>query len=402
MKRSLKFIIGLGALFLGFAVSGLLWITRPEAAKSQDVKTIQVVDILPIERGDQSFQIPSQGIVESVRRTTLSAEVGGRVESVSSRFENGLEVSGGEVLVQLDATDYKAALAQAESNLADAESALATEEARAEQAARDWITQGRGGEAPALVRRVPQLKSAAARVASAKAAVAKAKQDVARTTISAPYDAIIATKMTDQGSFLAPGTPVAEVFATGPYEVRLPVSVDELAFLQHNKRGRPTGKAEIRATAAGVTRRWEATISRSEGEIDRQTRSLYLVATIESPKDPDGIEIRPGLFVEASIPGRSIPDVVVVPFRSFVYLDEKRFHVVIVDADDTLRFREVDVLHREDNLVYIQGDFEDGDRICLTEVPDAVPGLPIEPRLAAPEQIEQIIGIQQTNISQQP
>ena len=101
----------------------------------------------------------------------------------------------------------------------------------------------------------------------------KAERDLERTKIFAPYDAIVAKTYTEVGSYLVPGAQIAEVYESGPYEVRLPLSVDEASFLQTGPNGEWTGTAEVRATVAGSTRRWKADIIRSEGEFDRDTRS---------------------------------------------------------------------------------------------------------------------------------
>ncbi len=414
MKKFIRVIICIAILLGGFAISALLWITKPEAEKVEQKDTAQTVKVIPIERENRSFTIPSQGIVEADRRATLSSEVAGRVIEVKQSFETGSKVTEEEVLIRLDPTDFEASRAQANALLLDAISVLASEEARAEQAVSDWTNMGRGGTPSDLVLRKPQLASASARVESARSALKKAEHDLKRTEIRAPFDAIIAKTFTEKGNYLTPGSPVAEVFESGPYEVRLPVSVDELTFLEGDENGRPTGKAVIQATAAGITRSWDATISRSDGEIDRETRSLYLIATIESPKDASGIEVRPGLFVDASITGREISDVVSVPFSSFTDIEAGRFHVVVVDLNDTLRFREVTVVYRDGDEVYVLADFiteekfsdnlvgfRTGDRICVTEVPDIIEGNSVIPVFASPSELNDSDSPVDTTISTQ-
>ncbi|MEM6279698.1 MAG: efflux RND transporter periplasmic adaptor subunit, partial [Verrucomicrobiota bacterium] len=375
MKRFAKYFFGLGILGFGLAVTALLWVTRPEAEKKQEATAVPVVEYLTIARGEEIFEIPSQGIIQPDKRTQIASEVGGRVVEVSPQFKPGKKFSEGEILVRLDPTDYEAAVAQAASTLADAESSLASEKARADQAMRDWKRLGNPGEPSSLVARKPQLKSAHARVESARAALAKAQNDLERTKIRSPYDAIVATTSTELGSYLAPTSPVAEVYAVAPFEVRLPLSVDQAAFLPSHSTGAIDATATLRATAAGRTRRWSALIERSEGEIDRATRSLYLVAKGGTPIDPSGIEIRPGLYVDASIPSRALPDVAKVPFRAFRNLDE----VVLINQEDEIEFRRVNVLHRQGEDVFVGGGLEEGERVCLTELPDLVTGMKVEP-----------------------
>lgn len=392
MKRFFKTLLGLGILLAGGAITALLWITRPEAATRENEGGKPVMKVMQVSVETHSFTIPSQGIVEADKRSSIAAEVAGRVIEVGKNFETGMLVGrglGGErsaeatndpshILVQIDPTNYLAALEQAKSALADAESALATEEARAAQALSDWRKLGRSGDPPELVRRVPQMKSARARRDAAIASVKQAEADLARTTIRPPYEAIVASKMTEVGNYVVPGAPIAEIYATEPYEVRLPLSVDEARFLQTDETGAPRGKVEISATAGGKTRTWQGRIIRSEGEIDRATRSLFVVVEIESDTAPDGVELRPGLFVKAAIEGRSQSGIAAIPFRAFRDLDT----VVVVDPDNTIRFHDVTVIRREGDAVYVSADsLREKDRVSLTEMPDLVTGLEVEPEL---------------------
>ncbi|MEC5127977.1 efflux RND transporter periplasmic adaptor subunit [Verrucomicrobiales bacterium BCK34] len=374
MKRFLKFFTGLGILAFAIGCVALLWLTKPEAGKKEDLVSLPVVEVLPVTVASETFDIPSQGIVRANRRTMLASEVAGKVEEVDALFELGSIVKKGTTLLQVEPSNYIAALAQAKSFLADAESALASEQARADQGARDWRKLGSGGEPSDLVLRKPQLASAKALVESARANQEKARLDLERTAIKAPFDAVIASTSTEVGSYLSPGATVAELFETEPYEVHLPLSVDELAFLQSDSEGNLVGEATLTATASGITRNWTGRIIRSSGEIDRATRSLHLIVEIGSPTSAGGIVMRPGLFVEAAVKGREIENVIAIPFRAFLDLNR----VVTVDPDNKLRFRNVTVLHREGDTVYVTAGLSPGERVCLTELPDMVEGMSVE------------------------
>lgn len=385
MKRFFKFFLGLGIIAFAAGCVALLWITKPEAGKKEDVVSLPIVEVLSVTVSQQTFDIPSQGIVKADRRTMLASEVAGKIEKVDDLFEMGSTVKKGATLVQVESSNYIAALAQAKSALADAESALATEKARADQAARDWRKLGNGGPASDLVLRKPQLASAEARVDSAKANQRKAERDLESTAIKAPFDAVIASTSTEVGSYLSPGATVAELFETDPYEVHLPLSIDDLAFLRSDADGKLVGDVTISATASGITRTWPGKVVRTSGEIDQATRSLHLIVEIGKSSSTGGIVMRPGLFIEAAIKGREIQNVVAIPFRAFLDLER----VVTVDPDNKLRFRNVSVLHREGNTVYVAEGLSPGERVCLTEIPDMVEGMRVEPQVVTADSEEE-------------
>jgi RND family efflux transporter MFP subunit len=379
MTRYLKLIMGIGSLVLAIGLASLLWATKPEAVKKPPVTSVPTVEVLPIQYGTYTFEIPSQGLVEATRRSRLASEVTGRIVAVSPKFHAGYQVEEGEILLTLEKTDYEAALANAKANLANAEASLASEVARAEQAERDWRKLGSGGEAPDLVKRGPQRRSAEAMAAAATAAVTQAESNLRRTEIRSPYAAVIASTNTDLGSYLTPGAPVAEIFSTAPYQVRLPVSLDEAAFLSSDPAELGKHPVPLSVEVAGVESKWTARILRTEGEINQASRSLYLVAEVSPNSNEGGAPLQPGLFVKAALPSRPIPHLTPVPFAAF--LDLRR--VAVVDENNLLQFREITVSHRESDLVYVSDGLAEGERVCLTELPGMVEGLRVEPHLKA-------------------
>jgi RND family efflux transporter MFP subunit len=380
MKRFAGILIGLAIIAGGIAFSALLWVTRPLAEKEKVEERLPLVEVQPVRYEDVSFDVPSQGIIESARRTRLASAVAGRVTEVNPAFEPGKRVSTGTWLVKIEPVDYLSARAAAAASLADSEAALAAEIARSEQARRDWLQLGKGGEPTELASRQPQLHSAVTRAEAARSALEKADFDVKRTTVTVPFDGIIASTATEVGSYLAPGAVVAEIFETR-YEVRLPLSVDQLPFLRIDNTGEPAGEVDIVSTAAGETTRYRGRIVRTEGEIDRASRSLYLVAEVEQSRtDNAANRLRPGLFVKARIAGRTIPNRARIPFNAFVDLGQ----VAIVAPDNTLQFRDVTVVFRDDDNVYISGGVAENDLLCLTELPAMITGQRVSPKLAEP------------------
>ena len=146
MKRFARFFIGLAIFAGGLAFSMLLWVTRPQAAKEIPAEIDPVVEVMPVRFEELTFDMPSQGLIEATRRTSLAASVAGRVVEVNPLFDVGNRVSAGTWLVKIDPVNYLAARAAAAATLADAESALVEEKARALQAQRDWIKLGNGAE----------------------------------------------------------------------------------------------------------------------------------------------------------------------------------------------------------------------------------------------------------------
>ncbi|MEM7145696.1 MAG: efflux RND transporter periplasmic adaptor subunit [Verrucomicrobiota bacterium] len=371
-------ILGASVFTAAIAISIVLYIFKPEAKQQGPDTAATAVRVLKVSPDSFQPTIPSQGILEPLTRTTATSEVSGKVVEVFPNFYPGQLFTKGGTLLQIDSSDYDAALATAEANLAQARLNLETEKARAVQAKKDWDKLSPGRAASPLTLRGPQLESASKQVTSAEAAVAKAARDVKRTSLVAPYDGRIVSTSTDEGSYVTTGSPLAEFYATDVLEVRLPVSVTDFTFL--NMEGTPD--ATLVVGAGTGKERWPAKIVRSEGEIDRASRSAYIVAQIdiqEALEKSDGSVhpglLTPGLFVEAELPGATLEGVYRVPRKALV----EGGRVLVVDKDDKIRFQNVSVLRLDGktDMILSADSLKPGDRVCLTPLESATVGMPV-------------------------
>ena len=311
----------------------------------------------------------------------LLAEVSGRVVEVTPHLVDGAFVEKGDLLLRVEDLDYDAAVKRAASALKQAELKLELEKAQAEVSADEWQDLGLGEASPLALREV-QVADAEAAVAAARAALEQAKRDLDRTRIHAPFTGRIRREFIDAGAYLTRGARVATVYATDAVEVRLPVPGHDLAFadfpLQRGASHQPA--VTLRADFAGSTATWQGRIVRTEGAIDPASRMLYVVARIDDPYAGDP-PLPPGLFVDASIEGRLLPDAIVLP-RSALREDGT---VVLVGDDDRLSRRPVEVARYERDLAVIRGGVEPGDRVLVSPLATVVDGMKVRVSSDAPE-----------------
>ncbi len=114
---------------------------------------------------------------------------------------------------------------------------------------------------------------------------------------------------------------------------------------------------------------------RTEAEIDVSSRMVHLVARV--PNSDDQMPLSVGLFVEAEIEGLSAENIVVLP-RSALRNDNQ---VLVVDADDKLRFRPIEALRLYQDNVLVKSGLNQGDRVCLSPIQTAIDGMTVNPVL---------------------
>ncbi len=306
---------------------------KPERRSANTEPRISV-EAFEIQKTSITPKVLSYGLVEPRTRSNLVAQVSGRVERVSERFRDGGFFRKGELLLQIDATDYEIEVDIAEASLAEAEQRLAEEFALAEQAKADWNRLGRKSPAKSLVMREPQLKAAEANISSAKALLRKAKLNLARTSIQAPFDGRVLSTSVDLGQVVSTNTVLGEVYATDAVEVRLPIKNNDLRLLdlpeayRHQDLSNESLPAVRIRSELAKEETWQGSIIRTAGSIDDSSRQLYVVARIDDPfgKKAEGrFPLKIGQYVTAEIDGITLNSSISIPTKaiyqgSYVYL----------------------------------------------------------------------------------
>jgi multidrug efflux system membrane fusion protein len=360
--------------------------TKPEARRFSAPPTATHVEVKRIKPTAYDVTIQSQGTVRPRTESTLIPEVSGIVTEVAPGFEDGGFFEQGDRLLRIDPRDYESAVKIAEAALVDARTNLELEEAQAAQALADWKRLGKDDEANSLVLRKPQLAKAAAAVESAQARLRNAQRDLERTVVSAPYAGRILTKSVDVGQFVSPGTVLARLYAVDFAEIRLPLSNEQLAHVSipESYRGEKAPAdwvnppVKLAAEIGGHEYYWEGEIVRAEGAVDTRSRQLFVVAQVVNPygRRAEGQPpLKVGMFVRAEIRGRRMEDVFVVP-RSVLRPGDE---VLLVDDDNRLRRRRLEIGWRDELNVVVSGGLEAGALLCFTQLPFAAEGAMVVP-----------------------
>ena len=347
-----------------------------------------VVEVLRVKLAPKVFEVQSQGTVRASTSIPLMSELDGVVTKTASSFQQGSFFSRGDILLHLDATDYEALVAQAESQLAGARLKLETIKAESKLARQDWealSSQFVEGATPLLLRE-PQLKEAEAMVRSAEATLIKARKDLERTRIRAPFDGRIMVKSVDRGQFVRRGQELARVFDVSKMEVQLPVAVSELAFLDP-RLGVPDGGGSVEPVQvmltsdyAGGEHTWKADINRTSGGLDERSRMISLIAEVNDPfglahGEHASAPLQVGTFVKARIQGVEQSATFVVP-RSAIVRDNQ---LMLVDEDNRIRFREVSVIQYAGDEAVIGSGLNEGEVVCVSSLEIPMEGVKVNP-----------------------
>ncbi len=355
MKPALrKFVVIPGILISAFALMAVLSQFKPEPPKQESENLDLLVETLTLELSTESFRIYSQGTVRPRTQTVLSAEVSGSIVSISPKFIAGGAFEKGEVLMRIDPTNYTAAIDKAEALVAQRQIEF--------DGAKKLQSQGYRAES--------EFASAAAALASAKADLAIAQRNLERSYIRLPYAGMVLSKDADIGQFINSGTQLGVTFATDIAEVRLPLTDQDLAFVDlpgpaSSDMGNGP-QVTLTATQKGKRMQWDAELVRSEGVVDERSRVTYAVAQFDDPYQlhGDGIALPIGTFVAAEITGSGAFDVIRIPRTALRRADQ----VLVVDDENKIDIRTVAVIRTDERFAYVGSGVAPGERITTTAI----------------------------------
>jgi len=181
------------------------------------------------------------GDVIANRTVTLATRIMGRITRVHA--DEGETVNEGQVIVDIDDTEYSAQLRSSEAAIERAQAELAhrqliknrlTELAKKNAIAQDAIDEANY-----------QLAVAAANLKMAQAQIESIRATLAETQIKVPFDAVVIKKYAETGLVTQPGQALYEIQDQSRLKFRARVKERDLAHIKLNDR------AQITITALG-------------------------------------------------------------------------------------------------------------------------------------------------------
>ncbi len=326
--------IVLGTL-LGAGAGLALWkrqsLRHAAATKAgfEPVETVELVEARPI-RWRQTAELV--GTAVAIRSVMLSNEVAGSV--TETLFESGSSVKAGQVLLRMDDSVERADLAAAEASVRIAEANARAGDANLQLARSSEQRLVQAAEARAASSM--DVDRAQADVASAEATRDRMRADVdhakakamqlraliAKKTLAAPFDAIAGLRNVHPGQYLAEGSTVV-----GLQGVDSAIYID-FALPQEQVRRVKPGDVVMAVTSVFGADPVRIEVVAIDATADRVTRNVRVRSKVDNP----GGVLRPGMFVDVSVPVGEEQVFVAAPttaIRRAAYGD----HVFVVTED---------------------------------------------------------------------
>ena len=382
MKTLLKIAAPALVIVISIYVVQALAAAKPEPEKKEPTQRLISLYVDEVKTETITPGVQTQGEVKPKTEIDLIARVSGHIISVSDAFAEGAEFYPETTLIKIDDTDYKVAVIRAEAQVSAAQVALERELANAKMKKDTWLQKDGAVKPTDFALNKPQVQDAEAQLRAAKANLTEAKLNVQRTTIKVPFKGRVVNKLIGEGQYISAGTNLGKVFATDVVEVRLPLTDTQLTeldlpmgYMAESGKG---PLVEFTTSMGRSKHKWQGRIVRTNASVDQQTRLIYVIAEVQDPygKGADfGVPFAVGMFVQANIAGIESKQAMVIPRDALRNADK----VYVVDADNKLDIRSVQVISTSATQVLLESGVEVGEKVAISTVPNAAHGMLVEP-----------------------
>ena len=323
-----------------------------------------VVGVIRAETGPVTLTTELPGRTSPYLVAEIRPQVGGIVQK--RLFREGSEVAAGDLLYQIEAASYQAALDSAHANLARAKASLETARLKAERYAGlvgiKAVSRQDNDDAQAA------LLQARADVATAEAAVRTARIELGYTRIASPIAGRIGRSTVTAGALVTANqaSALATVQRLDPIYVDLTQSSSQLLALRQRV---ASGELTRDGDSLPVTLTLEdgsayphaGSLQFSEVSVDESTGSVTLRA--EFP-NPDGL-LLPGMYVRARVSQGETAGAVLMPHAAVAFDARGQSQVMVVGDDGKVAARPVTLAGSRDGRWIVTAGLADGEQVIV-------------------------------------
>jgi membrane fusion protein, multidrug efflux system len=365
------FVVALAGLIVwGIALRS----SKPIPAASSKAIAVSIAAVTP---RDVPLWFTGIGNVQANNTVTVRPRVGGQLESIS--FTEGQTVKAGDVLAQIDARPYRAALAQARAQKAQ-------DDARLENDRREYdriraLVETNTESRQLLDQRAATLAQSAALVQASQAAVDTAQLNLDFTTLRAPISGQTGVRLVDAGNLVTANQNNGLVVITQTMPISVLFTLPQQTFLDLRQGITAAGNTPLPVEALDDTGRPLARghLELIDNQIDTGTGTLRLKATFAN----DDQTLWPGQFVSARVLVQTLPQVLTVPVEA-VQPGLNGPFVYVVKSDSTVEARTLKLGPTVDNLTVITDGLSAGDQVVREGQNKLKPGDLVEAAQPAP------------------
>ncbi len=398
-------ILVLGVVALCLVIAGIV-VRRARAGSpkgsvdaSAESEHVVYVAVAPVKRETIATSLSIAGQFIPYQNVELHAKVAGYIRNIN--VDIGDHVHRGEVLAVLEIPELVAQVDEAKAAVHHAEEEIQRSQSEVSRAEADNVALHANAERlvntdkarPGLIAQqelddaTAKDRASQAQVDAAKSALGAARQqlEVARANqqhysalsdyarITAPYDGVVTWRFSDTGALVQAGTsntsglPVVTIAQVDVLRLRIPVPESLAAKVKIGD------SADVHVQATGE--HFTGKVARFTDSLDTSTRTMQVEIDVPNPN----YHLDAGMYAEVTLSANSRPNALTVPIEA-IQRGENKTTVLVVDAQNRVQLREVQVGVESSNNVEILGGLNEGEQVIVGNQGNYQPGELVKPR----------------------
>lgn len=383
----IKFI-GYILVFLVAAGTALgLYASRPQAKKSKARRPVPLVKTIKVSPRSEQVYVEAFGTVIPAKKMAVFSEVEGRIININPELIPGGLINKDNPVVRIDPIDYALLINERKAEVVEAQSRLELEKGQQVIAKQEWrlleenIAVTQAGKSLAL--REPHLRSARAQLEAAKSRLAAAELEEKRTTILAPFNALVLEEFVEKGQLVGRQTQIATLVATDYFWVQASIPLSRLSRITFpEKTGQKGAGVRIILQVNGglsITRHGSAL--KLLGDLDPKGRMARMLIKVNDPlnlaaKAAENIEgkLLLGSYVKVEIDAGVLDNVYAIPRQALRAGDR----IWILNQKSRLDIRSVDIVWRRKDEILVNAELAPQERVITSRLQLPLPGMKVQ------------------------
>jgi len=376
--------VKLKSVIVLFSLSAAVWLNGCGEKKKAAEPPPQEVMVAEVSQKDVPVYREWVASMDGIVNATILAQVEGYL--IKQDYKEGDLVKKGDLLFEIDPRPFRATLDEARAVQAKQQAVLQTAQANLKRILPL-------AEANAVSQRdkdnsIGMVEAAEAEVLSAKASVRKAELDLSFTKITSPIDGIAGSAKAQIGDLV--GTPqsleLTTVSTVNPIKVYVPISEQEYLQLAEKSKQEQRPAAEKHTyqfnliLADGSNWPEQGTFSFADRQVDPTTGTIRVAILFPNPRNI----LRPGQYAKVRVLMGTEKDALLVPQRAVGEL-QGQYQVAVVEADNTVKIRNVKVGERFGELWLISEGLKPGERVVAEGTQKVGEGVKVTPKPYTPQ-----------------
>lgn len=325
-------------------VLGLVW---PGLALAEEASASP--EAFPVERSKLQETLVLDGVIEAVQQSTVSAQTSGTVQKLP--FDVDDSVVAGDLIVQLESSEQRARVSQAQGGRDEAQASL--DDAQQQYTRIESVHERGLVSRQELDRARNGLAAAKARLERAEAAMDEAREQLNYTRIIAPYGGILTERHVELGESVSPGQPLLSGLSLE--QLRVVVDLPQ----QYADLARRDRQAQVTLADGRVLKTGDMTFYPYANPTTHTFRLRMRLS------EPNG-SLFPGMLVKVGVPVAS-REALWIPVSSLIQRSELRA-VFVLGAEGRPRLRQVRTGTEHEGRLEILAGLSAGEEVVIHPV----------------------------------